>query len=120
MAGARISSVLVELVIVTAVALGVVLVVPATNDARAIYCAPIIGSHAEVRHLSARLGCGAVGRVALRTVESGDGYFKSRSWYCRWGQGGTRPIRLGGYVYYAGFCASKPSYREVTFLGRRV
>jgi hypothetical protein len=119
-ASARVSRVLAELATATAMTITVVLVVPATNDASVSFCAPISGPHAEVRHLSAGLGCGAAGRVAVRTVESSDGYFKSHSWYCRWGQGGTRPIRVGGYVYYAGFCASKPGYREVTFIGRRL
>jgi hypothetical protein len=116
----RVASVLVELASVTMVTLAVALVIPATNAAKGSYCPPIRGSHAEVRDLSARLGCGVPGTVALRTVDSNDGYFKSQSWYCRWGQGGTRPIRLGGYVYFGGFCASKPSYREVSFLGRRL
>jgi len=117
---AHLSSVLAELVIATAATIALMLVIPATNDAKGTYCTPIHGAHAEVRHLSISLGCSAAGKAALRTIESNIGYFKSHTWYCRWGQGGTRPIRLGRHIYSAGFCVSKPSYREVTFLGRRI
>ena len=89
------------------------------TSARPSYCPPIHDAHAQVVSLSATLGCGAVGHVALATVESSLGYYKSKHWYCRWGQGGTRPVRYHGHVYYAGFCASVPSFRTVSFLGRR-
>jgi hypothetical protein len=96
------------------------LALPATPSARGRYCAPIRDLRAEVIRLSSDLGCGAVRRLALKTAESSLGYYKSRSWYCRWGQGGTRPIRVKGHVYYAGFCDSVPSFRGATFLGRRL
>jgi len=96
------------------------LALPAAPLARGSYCAPIRDSHAEVIRLSANLGCGAVRRLALKTTESSLGYYRSRHWYCRWGQGGTRPIRVHGHVYYGGFCDAVPAFREATFLGRRL
>jgi hypothetical protein len=92
----------------------------AAPSARGSYCAKIRDSHAEVIRLSQALGCGAVRKLALKTTESSLGYYRSRHWYCRWGQGGTRPIRVRGRVYYGGFCDSVPGFREATFLGRRL
>jgi hypothetical protein len=96
------------------------LALPATPSARGSYCAPIRDSRAEVIRLSSDLGCGTVRGLALKTAENGLGYYRSRNWYCRWGQGGTRPIRVNGHVYYAGFCDSVPSFRGATFIGRRL
>ena len=96
------------------------LAVTATPSARSGHCAPIRDSRAEVIRLSSNLGCGTVRTLALKTTESGIGYYKSKSWYCRWGQGGTRPIRVNGHVYYTGFCDSVPSFRGATFLGRQL
>jgi hypothetical protein len=109
-----------RLAVVLAVVAVLVLPLPATPSARGRYCPPLRDEHAEVIHLSARLGCGAVRRLALKTTESSLGYYKSRHWYCRWGQGGTRPIRVNGRVYYGGFCDSVPEFREASFLGRRL
>ena len=91
-----------------------------TQGAHSAYCAPIRDSRAEVVSLSSTLGCGAIRRVALRTTESRYGYYRSSSWYCRWGQGGTSPVHYDGHVYFAGFCASVPSFRGTGFLGRRL
>jgi hypothetical protein len=109
-----------RLAVVIAVVAALALPFPATPSARGRYCPPLRDAHAEVIHVSARLGCGAVRRLALKTTESSLGYYKSRHWYCRWGQGGTRPIRVNGRVYYSGFCDSVPTFREATFLGRRL
>ena|SRR5579864_2657477 len=94
--------------------------VPAAPSARTAYCAPIRDSRAEVIRLSADLGCGTVRRLALKTTENSLGYYKSKSWYCRWGQGGTRPVHVNSHVYYAGFCDSVPSFTGATFLARRL
>ncbi|HSZ69269.1 MAG TPA: hypothetical protein VK756_02795 [Solirubrobacteraceae bacterium] len=75
---------------------------------------------AEVIHFSAELGCGTARRVALETVASADGYYKSDGWYCRWGEGGTRPLRVGAHTYSGGFCYRASTRREATFLGRRL
>jgi hypothetical protein len=107
------------LVVLAAVA-AIGLVRPAEPFASSGYCPRVSDSHAEVIHLSARLGCGAAGGAALETVGSAIGYYKSRRWYCRWGQGGTRPVRIAGHIYYGGFCVSRPHGRETTFLGRRL
>ena len=96
------------------------LALPTMPSAGGRYCAPIRDSRAEVIRLSAHLGCGAVRRLALKTTESSLGYYRSSHWYCRWGQGGTRPIHVNGRVYYGGFCDSVPAFREASFLGRRL
>lgn len=93
---------------------------PATLSARAAYCSPLRDAHAEVFQMSTQLGCGTARAVALKTVESGGGYFKSSRWYCRWGEGGTIPIKTNDHVYYSGFCAAVPGFRQANFLGRRL
>lgn len=107
---------IVALTVVAAVGL----VRPAEPSASSGYCPRVSDSQAEVIHLSARLDCGAAARAALKTIGSAIGYYKSSRWYCRWGQGGTRPIRVAGHVYYGGFCVSRLRNREITFLGRRI
>lgn len=70
--------------------------------------------------MSVKLGCGVPRNLALKTIASSAGYYKSRDWYCRWGQGGTRPVSVDGHVYYGGFCYNASSRREASFLGRRL
>jgi hypothetical protein len=109
-----------RLLIALAAVGALVLALPRMPSAHGGYCAPIRDPRAEVIHLSAHLGCGAVRKLALKTTESSLGYYKSRHWYCRWGQGGTRPIHVHGRIYYGGFCDSVPAFAEATFLGRRL
>jgi hypothetical protein len=109
-----------RLVVAVAVVSTVLLAVAGAPSAQGRYCTPIRDTRAEVIRLSSDLGCGTVGKLALKTTENSLGYYKSRSWYCRWGQGGTRPIRISGHVYYAGFCYRVPSFQGVAFLGRQL
>jgi hypothetical protein len=47
-----------------------------------------------------------------------DGFLQTDVFYCRWGQGGTRPIRRASKVFYAGFCFNDDTEAEATFLAR--
>ena len=96
------------------------LAVPGAPSARGRCCAPVRDTRAEVVHLSPALGCGTVRVLALKTTANALGYYRSRGWYCRWGQGGTRPIRVNRRVYFTGFCYRVPSFRGAAFLGRRL
>ncbi len=93
---------------------------PATLSAKVAYCAALRDAHAEVIQMSTALGCATARDVALKTVQSGGGIYKSSRWYCRWGEGGTIPIKLNHHVYYSGFCAAVPGFRQANFLGRRL
>jgi hypothetical protein len=106
----------VAVVVVTSAALAR----PAAPSASGGFCPGLQDSRAEVIRLAARLGCSAAPRVALKTIESSAGFYKSPDWFCRWGQGGTRLVRIGSHVYYAGFCVSRSHNQEATFLGRRL
>ena len=72
----------------------------------------------RVIRLQRTLGCAIGLRLAARTVRAG-GYLKAGGYYCRWGQGGTRPIRVNGRIYYGGFCYRSSDGREAQFLARR-
>jgi hypothetical protein len=104
------------IVVITSAAL----VRPAAPSASGGYCPRLHDSRAEVIRLSDHLGCSAASMAALKTVESAAGYYKSPSWFCRWGQGGTRPIRIRDHVYFAGYCMKRSDTQEVAFLGRRL
>jgi len=81
------------------------------------YCSPIRKDVVVIR-IKRTLGCSSTVRRAIaRTVRRGD--YRTRYFYGRWGQGGTRPIRVEGKIYYGGFVGRLPSYRETSFLGRR-
>lgn len=72
----------------------------------------------RVIRLQRTLGCTTGLRLAARTVSAG-GYLKAGGYYCPWGQGGTRPIRVSSHIYYGGFCYRSSDDREAQFLARR-
>jgi hypothetical protein len=111
---------MIRLAALIAIVVAPALALPAAPSAHTAYCVPTRNSHAEVIHMSVDLGCGVARQLALKTAGTSTGYYKSRGWYCRWGQGGTRPVRVNGRIYYGGFCYSARSRREATFLGRRL
>jgi len=82
-------------------------------------CPPATKDGVRVIRLRRALGCNTGLRLAARVV-NGDGYFQDSRYYCRWGQGGTKPIQINGRTYLAGFCYRKSDEEEVGFLARRV
>lgn len=72
----------------------------------------------HVMRLKTVLKCSAALPPAVRVVNNG-GYYQSKRWYCRWGQGGTRPIRVNGKVYWAGSCMVVSTGREFSFIAHR-
>ncbi len=111
---------MIRLAALTAIVAAPGLAMPTAPSAHTADCAPARNTHAEVIHMSDKLGCGVARQLALKTAGTSTGYYKSRAWYCRWGQGGTRPVRVNGHIYYGGFCYNASSRREATFLGRRL
>jgi hypothetical protein len=81
-------------------------------------CAPGRRDGVRVVKLERLFGCKTGLRLAVATV-NGDGYYSEGDLYCRWGQGGTRTIRVGGVEYIPGFCTHSGDEREATFLARR-
>lgn len=78
-------------------------------------CASITTPAVEVIRLQSVLGCGRALRSAVvRAVR--EGFVSRDGYYCRWGQGGTRPIVVAGRTYSGGFCHRRG--REASFLGR--
>lgn len=78
-------------------------------------CASITTPAVEVIRLQSVLGCGSALRSAVvRAVR--EGFVGRDGYYCRWGQGGTRPIVVAGRTYFGGFCYRRG--REASFLGR--
>jgi hypothetical protein len=82
-------------------------------------CPPATRDSVRVIRLQRGLGCKTGLRLAVAAVNDG-GYYKDSRRYCRWGQGGTRPIRVNGHVYYSGFCYRVSDMREAGFLARRI
>jgi hypothetical protein len=108
--------------VLLATALGVVAVAgpavapPAATAAST--CAKAKPKGAEVIRLGRGLGCAKGAQLAGRTVR-GDGYYQDSRYACRWGQGGTRTVVVGGRKYVPGSCFRKSDEREVEFLARR-
>jgi hypothetical protein len=73
----------------------------------------------RVIRLQRTFGCKTGVRLAAAVV-NGDGYYEDLRYYCRWGQGGTRPIRVNCRTYVGGFCYWRGDKREASFLARRI
>jgi hypothetical protein len=71
----------------------------------------------RIVELENSLGCDQGGELASATVLDG-GWYDDAVYYCRWGQGGTRPIKREGKTFYAGFCLDKATEVEAGFLAR--
>jgi hypothetical protein len=71
----------------------------------------------RVIELEDGLGCAQGAELASYTVLDG-GYYQDDVHYCRWGQGGTRPVERAGRTFYTGFCFDKATEVEATFLAR--
>ncbi len=92
---------------------------PAPATAASATCPAATKDGVRVIRLQRSLGCKTGLRLAVAAVKDG-GYYKDSRVYCRWGQGGTRPIRVNGRIYYAGFCYRVSDMREADFLARRI
>lgn len=91
----------------------------ATASARSNSCPAATKNGVRVIRLQRALGCATGLTLAARAVR-GDGYYQDARYYCRWGQGGTRAVRVNGRSYIPGFCYRKRDEREVGFLARRL
>jgi hypothetical protein len=107
-------------VIGTAVLLAAFPAVAAGQEDSDSYCPPATSSVAEVIRLQDGLGCELIPELALRTVGPEDGYLRDGDITCRWGQGGTRPLQVGGKTYIPGYCSDPELETQVTYLGRRL
>jgi hypothetical protein len=96
-------------------ALLAVAVWPAT--ARASDCPDETVRGVRILDLTDALGCDAGADLAARTVRH-DGFLQTGGFYCRWGQGGTRPVKRRGKTFYAGFCFDDDTQAEANFLAR--
>jgi hypothetical protein len=85
--------------------------------AQAAECPPRTLDGVRLLELGDSLGCGPGAQLASATVLDG-GYYDDDAYYCRWGQGGTRPIKRQDKTFYAGFCMDKANEIEATFLAR--
>lgn len=83
------------------------------------YCKPRTKDRVRVIQLRRTFGCRRGLRLAAAVVNGG-GYYQDLHYYCRFGQGGTRPVRVHGHTYYGGFCYRDADKREATFLARRI
>jgi hypothetical protein len=89
----------------------------AASPARAASCPASSIDGVRILELEDGLGCAQGAELASYTVLDG-GYYEDDVHYCRWGQGGTRPIERRGRTFYAGFCIDKTTEVEATFLAR--
>jgi hypothetical protein len=87
------------------------------TTARAAECPAVTVRGVRILDLTDEHGCDKGADLASRTVRK-RGYLQTDAFYCRWGQGGTRPIRRRGRTFYAGFCFNKQTEVEATFLAR--
>jgi hypothetical protein len=83
----------------------------------AAYCPPVTVHGVRILELTDEHGCDQGARLASRTVRN-RGYLQTGPFFCRWGQGGTRPIEREGKTFYGGFCANEETEAEATFLAR--
>jgi hypothetical protein len=107
---ARVGSLLVGLIAAFAIVAG-----PST--AFAATCPDTTVKGVRVIELTDELGCDEGASLASRTVRD-DGFLQTDVFYCRWGQGGTGPIKRAGKTFYAGFCLNEETDTEATFLAR--
>jgi hypothetical protein len=91
----------------------------ATASATTKACPAATKHGVRVIRLQRTLGCTTALTLAIRAVND-HGYYQDSRYYCRWGQGGTRPIRVNGRSYFAGFCYRKRDEKEASFLARRL
>lgn len=88
--------------------------------ARTATCAPFAQGSIRVVRLERSFGCGRAMRARVVATVRAGGYLRRNGWYCRWGQGGTRPVRVRGLVYYAGYCSRGPGFEvDAWFLAHR-
>lgn len=85
--------------------------------ARAAGCPAVTVHGVRVVELTDEHGCVHGANLAGRTVRAG-GYLETDAFFCRWGQGGTRPIERKGRIFYAGFCFNRDTEAEASFLAR--
>jgi hypothetical protein len=89
-----------------------------TATAAQRYCKPRTKDGVRVIRLQRVFGC-KTGVRLVAAVVNGGGYYEDIRYYCRYGQGGTRPIRVRGHTYYGGLCYREDDKREASFLARR-
>lgn len=89
----------------------------APGPAQAADCPPVTVRGVRILELTDEHGCAQGARLASRTVRDG-GYLRTGAYFCRWGQGGTRPMKREGKTYYAGFCLNVETEAEASFLAR--
>jgi hypothetical protein len=80
-------------------------------------CPPVTVRGVRILELTDEHGCDQGARLASRTVRN-SGYLRTPTFFCRWGQGGTRPIERDGKTFYSGFCANQETQAEASFLAR--
>jgi hypothetical protein len=85
--------------------------------AQAADCPAVTIKGVRIVELGDGLGCTRGASLASRTVRH-DGFLKSGDVLCRWGQGGTKPIKRGGKTFYSGFCANVNTNAQASFLAR--
>ena len=85
--------------------------------ARAADCPAVTIKGVRIVELTDDLGCARGGSLASRTVRH-DGFLKTGSILCRWGQGGTQPIKRRGRTFYSGFCADVNTNAQASFVAR--
>jgi hypothetical protein len=71
----------------------------APAPARAAACPPATVHGVRVVELTDERGCERGANLASRTVRA-HGYLETATFFCRWGQGGTRPIERNGRTFY--------------------
>jgi hypothetical protein len=106
----RAGSLLVGLIAALAIVVG-----PSTALAAA--CPDTTVRGVRVIELTDELGCDEGASLASRTVRD-DGFLQTDVFYCRWGQGGTRPIKRDGKTFYSGFCLNEETEAQASFLAR--
>jgi hypothetical protein len=85
--------------------------------APAAECPAVTIDGVRILELTDEHGCEQGANLASRTVLD-DGFLQSGVFFCRWGQGGTRPVKRSGRTFYAGFCFNEQTQGEATFLAR--
>src|SRR4051812_33775022 len=75
----------------------------APAPAAAIECSETTVRGVRIIELTDALGCNAGADLASRTVRH-DGFLQTDVYDCRWGQGGTTPVKRHGKIFYSGFC----------------
>jgi hypothetical protein len=97
--------------------ISIVLIAATPAPARAGDCAPTTVRGVRIIELTDELGCDRGADLASRAVRH-HGFLKDGAFFCRWGQGGTAPIKRHGHTFFQGFCSNVDTDATATFLAR--